>query len=100
LVPTFPYSAKWTTRSRRFEAGDPDGGLLRPGSPHVDDRLPQLTEREILGLIAAGLSNTVIAQRLAIRPKTVRNHVTNAFAKLHVADRAQAIVRAREAELH
>jgi DNA-binding NarL/FixJ family response regulator len=71
-------------------------------APHMSmTAFPQLTEREreILGLIAAGLSNNVIAQRLAIRPKTVRNHVSNVFAKLHVADRAQAIVRAREAEL-
>jgi DNA-binding NarL/FixJ family response regulator len=60
---------------------------------------PQLTEREreILGLIADGHNNSTIAQRLSIQTKTVRNHVSNIFAKLHVADRAQAIVRAREA---
>jgi DNA-binding NarL/FixJ family response regulator len=60
---------------------------------------PQLTEREreILGLIADGHNNSAIAQRLSIQTKTVRNHVSNIFAKLHVADRAQAIVRAREA---
>jgi DNA-binding NarL/FixJ family response regulator len=61
---------------------------------------PQLTEREreVLGLIAQGYNNTAIADRLRIQAKTVRNHVSNIFAKLHVADRAQAIVRAREAE--
>jgi DNA-binding NarL/FixJ family response regulator len=62
---------------------------------------PELTdrEREILDLIATGASNTVIAGRLFLSAKTVRNHVSNIFAKLQVADRAQAIVRARKAGL-
>lgn len=62
---------------------------------------PDLTEREreVLDLIAAGLNNTQIAQRLVLSGKTVRNHVSNIFSKLQVADRAQAIVRAREAGL-
>jgi DNA-binding NarL/FixJ family response regulator len=62
---------------------------------------PTLTdrEREILGMIAAGWSNTDIARRLLLSDKTVRNHVSNIFAKLQVTDRAQAIVRAREAGL-
>ena len=62
---------------------------------------PELTEREreILDLVARGLSNTEITQRLVVSPKTVRNHVSNIFSKLQVADRAQAIVRAREAGL-
>jgi DNA-binding NarL/FixJ family response regulator len=60
---------------------------------------PELTdrEREILDLVARGLSNTEITSRLVVSPKTVRNHVSNIFSKLQVADRAQAIVRAREA---
>lgn len=60
---------------------------------------PELTdrEREILDMVARGLSNTEITQRLVLSPKTVRNHVSNIFSKLQVADRAQAIVRAREA---
>jgi len=60
---------------------------------------PQLTqrEREVLELIAGGESNAVIAQRLVLSQKTVRNHVSNIFTKLRVADRAQAIVKAREA---
>jgi DNA-binding NarL/FixJ family response regulator len=60
---------------------------------------PELTdrEREILDMIARGMSNTAITQRLVLSPKTVRNHVSNIFSKLQVADRAQAIVRAREA---
>lgn len=62
---------------------------------------PELTEREreVLQLIAAGHNNEVIAHRLVLSPKTVRNHVSNIFNKLQVADRAQAIVRAREAGL-
>jgi DNA-binding NarL/FixJ family response regulator len=62
---------------------------------------PELTarEREVLELIAAGRNNTEIAQVLALSGKTVRNHVSIIFSKLRVADRAQAIVRAREAGL-
>ncbi|MGH2699835.1 MAG: response regulator [Actinomycetota bacterium] len=62
---------------------------------------PSLTEREyeVLDLIAAGQSNRSIATRLFLSDKTVRNHVSNIFAKLQVADRAEAIVRAREAGL-
>ncbi|MBA9004256.1 response regulator transcription factor [Thermomonospora cellulosilytica] len=62
---------------------------------------PELTdrEREVLQLIAQGRSNSDIAQTLFLSPKTVRNHVSNIFMKLHVADRAQAIVLAREAGL-
>lgn len=62
---------------------------------------PELTEREreILDLLAQGRSNTDIARRFVISAKTVRNHVSNIFTKLHVADRAQAIVRARDAGL-
>ena len=63
-------------------------------SPSLTDR-----EREILDLIAAGRSNTEIARKLVLSDKTVRNHVSNIFVKLQVADRAQAIVRAREAGL-
>lgn len=59
---------------------------------------PQLTgrEREVLELMARGLRNPDIARRLVVSPKTVRNHVSNIFAKLHVVDRAEAIVRARD----
>lgn len=62
---------------------------------------PQLTEREreVLDLIAAGQNNQTIARKLVLSLKTVRNHVSNIFTKLQVADRAQAIVRAREAGL-
>ncbi len=62
---------------------------------------PELTDRErvILELIAQGRSNTEIASRLVLSPKTVRNHISNILSKLQVADRAQAIIRAREAGL-
>ena len=62
---------------------------------------PELTdrEREVLDLIAEGHSNPEIAGRLTLSPKTVRNHISNIFSKLQVADRAQAIIRAREAGL-
>ena len=62
---------------------------------------PDLTdrEREILTLIAQGRSNAEIAQSLVITTKTVRNYISSIFGKLQVADRAQAIIRAREAGL-
>jgi DNA-binding NarL/FixJ family response regulator len=71
----------------------------RPAVP--PQAFPELTEREreILDLIAKGHSNTEIATRLVLSPNTVRNYVSNVFSKLQVADRAQAIIRARESGL-
>jgi DNA-binding NarL/FixJ family response regulator len=62
---------------------------------------PSLTEREreILQLIARGQSNADIARELSLSSKTVYNYVSNILSKLQVADRAQAIIRAREAGL-
>jgi DNA-binding NarL/FixJ family response regulator len=62
---------------------------------------PELTEREreILTLIAQGYNNAEIAEKLFLSPKTVRNHISNIFSKLQVADRAQAILKARDAGL-
>jgi DNA-binding NarL/FixJ family response regulator len=62
---------------------------------------PDLTEREreILMLITQGRSNAEIAQSLVISMKTVRNYISSIFSKLQVADRSQAIIRAREAGL-
>ena len=62
---------------------------------------PELTEREreILDLIARGENNAEIAQRLVLSPHTVRNHISNIFSKLQVADRAEAIILARDAGL-
>lgn len=71
----------------------------RPAVP--PQTLPELSdrEREILDLVAQGASNAEIANRLVLSPKTVRNHVSNIFSKLQVADRAHAIIRGREAGL-
>ncbi len=67
-------------------------------TPSRAGRFPALTEREeeVLDLLARGWSNTEIARHLVVSDKTVRNHVSNVFAKLGVADRARAIVLARE----
>jgi DNA-binding NarL/FixJ family response regulator len=73
------------------------------GDPKASSKqaFPNLTEREheILSLIAEGYTNTAIAARLYLSPKTVRNYVSSIFTKLQVSDRSQAIVRAREAGL-
>jgi DNA-binding NarL/FixJ family response regulator len=63
------------------------------------DEFAELTEREleILDLIAQGQNNSTIAIRLSLSIKTVQNYVSSILTKLQVADRAQAIVRAREA---
>jgi DNA-binding NarL/FixJ family response regulator len=87
------YGPSVARRVRAFFTAGPVSGAAKP--------FPELTEREreVLDLIASGASNTDIARRLFVSDKTVRNHVTNIFAKTHVADRSEAIVRAREAGL-
>jgi DNA-binding NarL/FixJ family response regulator len=72
-----------------------------PGNRPPAPPLPELTdrEREVLHLLAQGHGNVAIAQRLFLSQKTVRNHVSSVFTKLHVADRAEAALRAREAGL-
>jgi DNA-binding NarL/FixJ family response regulator len=77
------------------------GYLTRPLSAQDQRVFPELTarEREILGLVASGLGNAAIAGRLSLSHKTVRNNVSSIFTKLQVADRAEAIVRARRAGL-
>jgi DNA-binding NarL/FixJ family response regulator len=69
---------------------------VRPSAPAI---FPTLTvrERDVLYLLAQGRSNAVIAQDLGLSVKTVANNVSTIFSKLQVADRAEAIVRAREA---
>ncbi|MFI9814647.1 response regulator [Saccharothrix variisporea] len=71
------------------------GGRAKP------EAFPELTtrEREVLRLMADGRGNAAIARVLVLSPKTVRNHVSNILRKLHVADRAQAVSRAKEAGL-
>jgi DNA-binding NarL/FixJ family response regulator len=58
---------------------------------------PELTDREfeVLALIAEGLDNQAIARSLVLSPKTVRNHVSIVFAKIHANDRPHAVVLAR-----
>jgi DNA-binding NarL/FixJ family response regulator len=67
----------------------------RPPAPPLDG----ITEREqqVLELLARGLTNAAIAERLGLSGKTVRNHVSNLFTKLGVADRAAAVAKARDA---
>ncbi len=76
---------------------------IKGASPKGDSAaaFPELTERErqVLHLMAQGVSNKAIAEKLVISMKTVSNHITNIFSKLQVADRAQAVVRARDAGL-
>jgi DNA-binding NarL/FixJ family response regulator len=65
------------------------------------DPFPELSarEREILDLLAAGLSNAAIGHRLGVAAKTVANNISTIFTKLRVVDRKQAMVRARDAGL-
>lgn len=69
-----------------------------PPAVAQDAPFPQLTdrEREVLDLVAAGRRNAAIAEELFLSPKTVANHISSIFAKLAVADRSAAIVRARD----
>ncbi|MFI5709887.1 response regulator [Kribbella sp. NPDC051620] len=69
----------------------------RPDQPAFPELTPR--EREVLDLIATGLGNAAIAHRLSLAPATVGNHITSIFAKLQVATRPQAIIRARSAGL-
>ena len=109
------YALKDTAKAEMLRAIRAVGGGEAIFSPAIATRLleffaaprpvlppqvfPELTEREreILNLIALGHSNNEIASRLVLSPHTVRNYVSNVFSKLQVADRAHAIVRAREA---
>ena len=77
-------------RVLRYFASPP--ATAAPAFPELSPR-----EREVLDLIAGGLTNTAIAGRLGLSAKTVGNHTSAIFAKLQVAGRAEAIIRAREA---
>lgn len=69
-------------------------GMMNPPLPELTNR-----EREILALMAKGLNNAELVSKLVLSPKTVRNHITNIFSKLQVADRAEAISKAKDAGL-
>jgi DNA-binding NarL/FixJ family response regulator len=75
--------------------------LTRPLSARDPVLFPELSdrEREVLELLARGHRNSDIARALVLSPKTVRNHVSSIFSKLQVADRSDAIARARSAGL-
>jgi len=75
-------------------------GLLT-GAATQTAAFPELTarEREVLDLIAAGLRNRAIAERLGVAEKTVRNNVSSVLVKLQVEDRTSAAIKAREAGL-
>lgn len=94
------FSPRIAERMLHFFAAQPGAPRDTARSRH-DPAFAELTEREreVLALIARGLTNSAIAERLVISPKTVRNYITEIFSKLQVADRAQAIIRARDAGL-
>lgn len=75
--------------------------FAKPPSMPQKDVFPKLTDREheILHLIATGAPNSVIASQLSLSSKTISNYVSSIFSKLQVADRAHAIIRARDAGL-
>jgi DNA-binding NarL/FixJ family response regulator len=75
------------------------GFFAAPRAAAPQRAFPELTEREeeVLSLVAQGKSNREIARQLFVSLKTVRNHVSNILLKLQVADRAQAVIRARDA---
>ena len=75
------------------------GFFSAPRAAAPQRAFPELTEREeeVLSLVAQGKSNQQIARQLFVSLKTVRNHVSNILLKLQVADRAQAVIRARDA---
>ena len=87
------FSAGIASRVLSYFAAGRSGAELSP-FPELTDR-----EREVLDLVARGLTNAAIARQLVVSDKTVRNHVSNVFAKLHVANRPEAITRARDAGL-
>jgi two-component system, NarL family, response regulator DevR len=72
--------------------------LSRPRAGEPGDQLKGLTyqERAVLDLIAEGLSNREIGERMRLTPKTVKNHVTRLLSKLGLANRTQAAVLATE----
>lgn len=78
-----------------------DRSSSAPPATTSEVSFPELTgrEREVLELMAGGDNNATIARSLGISVKTVRNHASNIFGKLVVADRVQAIIRARDAGL-
>jgi pimeloyl-ACP methyl ester carboxylesterase/DNA-binding CsgD family transcriptional regulator len=90
-----PAWSQFTSELRAF-LPDAKSGARAADLPDAFGTL-SVREREVVGLIAEGLDNHQIAERLFLSEKTVRNHITSIFSKLGVQTRAQAIVRARDA---
>lgn len=87
------FSSGIASRVLSFFAAGPAKPVVTP-FPALTDR-----EREILDLVARGLTNPAIAQKLMLSSKTVRNHVSNVLTKLQAASRAEAVAQARDAGL-
>ena len=94
LLESEPAFAQFIAEVEDFLAAGDEARAAPPPFPELTDR-----EGEVLDLVARGLDNATIAERLRISDKTVRNHITNVFWKLGVSTRAEAIVRARDAGL-
>ena len=94
LLESEPAFAQFIAEVEDFLAAGDEVRAAPPPFPDLTDR-----EGEVLDLVARGLDNATIAERLRISDKTVRNHITNVFWKLGVSTRAEAIVRARDAGL-
>lgn len=89
---------------RRFVTRTPEGGATADRavpSPEVERRLGLLTgrEREVLGLVAAGLGNAEIAEALVLSPLTAKTHVSRILTKVGARDRAQLVILAYESGL-
>lgn len=96
LLEDEPAWTRFLTEVRSFlGVGEEEQRHATPETP----QFPELTarENEVLNLIAQGLDNAQIAERLVVSTKTVRNHISHIFQKLMVRNRAQAIVMARQA---
>jgi len=93
LQPSDPGWRKFITETRRFLSPDPlEDVLSGAGFDELTRR-----EREVLDQVARGLPNGVIASRLSLSPKTIRNHVSNICGKLVVSGRSELVVEARNA---
>ncbi|PRI12438.1 response regulator [Leucobacter massiliensis] len=93
-----PSVAVALAQAARGGVGDPGAAADTGAAP---DPVPNLTprEREILTLVAQGLSNPQIAARLFIGESTVKTHLLHVFEKLGVSDRTRAAIRALELRL-
>jgi LuxR family transcriptional regulator, maltose regulon positive regulatory protein len=103
LLEAFPEEGKETRRQgdKEMARSREIAGSLSPGLPVSLSLVEPLTEREleVLRLLAAGLSNQAIADRLVVAVSTVKKHINNLYDKLDVQSRTQALIRAREHDL-